>query len=142
MNPLPDLAQEALAPDEWGWVHDLILDVERGEQGLAFIGKYGEWDLAVRQFRKVETRRITLGQPNERDWLWHAACLHGLLSKGKLLLLEATKLSERDLSLCNVTRKEIEAYVADLEQSLREAHHDFSESELAKAREKIFCAAA
>lgn len=142
MNVTPELfPQENITPEEWAWVRDLIQDVQQEEQRDSFVKSLIEWDLAVRQFRKVEMRRIILGSPMESDILHHALCLHALLAIGNALLLEGRKFSDEQLSVFKVSVSQVAAYVAELEQSFREWHHGVSETELAKTRQSIFGAA-
>ncbi len=139
MNRAPELFPiDSITPLEWAWVQDLIQEVQRQELGDAFARNLGEWDLAVRQFRKVEYRRIILGSPTEDDFLHHAACLHALLALGNILLMETRKFSDSDLTALGIARQTVAAYVAELEQSFREWHHGISETELNAVREKIF----
>jgi hypothetical protein len=113
-------------------------------EGLAkaFATGVGSWDLAVRQFRRVEMRRIITGSPTETDRLHHAICLHALLAFGKILILEARRFPDADLAAVGIAHDQIAAYVTELEQSLREWHHGISEAELNDARQRIFGAAA
>lgn len=141
MTPDPFPA-DSITPQEWAWVQDLIQEVQREARCEVFGKRLWEWDLAVRLFRKVEYRRIILGNPTENDWLHHAACLHALLAQGHVLRLESQELSDADLNALGRTREQIAAGVAELEQSLREWRHGFSERELAEARRKLFGVAA
>lgn len=143
MNQTPDLfPASSITPQEWAWVQELIQEVQRQELREAFAKGLWEWDLAVRQFRKVEMRRVITGPPTEADLLHHAVCLHALLALGKVLILEARKFSDAELTVFGVAHGHIAAYVAELEQSLREWHHGISEAELNAARLRIFGAAA
>ncbi len=143
MSKTPDLfPANSITPQEWAWVQELIQEVQRQELREAFAKGLWEWDLAVRQFRKVEMRRMTLNSPAEADLLHHAVCLHALLALGKVLILEARRFSDAELAAFGVSHEHIVAYVADLEHSLREWHHGISEGELNAARQRIFGAAA
>jgi hypothetical protein len=143
VNKTPDLFPAgSITPQEWDWVQELIQEVQRQELREAFATGVGSWDLAVRQFRRVEMRRIITGTPTEKDRLHHAICLHALLAFGKVLVLEARRFSDADLAGVGIAQDQIAAYVAELEQSLREWHHGISEAELNAARQRIFGAAA
>lgn len=134
--------QENITPEEWAWVRDLIQEVQQEEQRDSFVKSLFEWDLAVRQFRKVEMRRIILAPPTENDILYHGLCLHALLAIGNALLLEGRKFSGEQLAVFEVSMSQISAYVAELEQSYREWHHGIPEAELVKTRQVIFSATA
>lgn len=142
MNATPELfPQENITPEEWAWVRGLIQDVQQEEQRDTFVKGLIEWDLAVRQFRKVELRRIILASPTEDDILQHALCLHALLAIGNALLVGGRKFTESQLAVFKISLNQVAAYVADLEQSFREWHHGISGTELAKTRQAIFGAA-
>jgi len=69
---------------------------------------------------------------------YHAICLHALLAIGHALVLASKGFQAEELDELGVQREEIATYVAELEQSLREWHHGFSEAEINQAREKLF----
>ena len=133
--------EDNITRDEWAWVEDLIKDVAREEESDLFAQKLFQWDLAVKQFRKIENKRIILGAPKTIDLQFHALCLHGLLTIGRALIIDAKRFNPDDLVKFQIKHEEIEAYVEELEQSLREWHHGFTESELKRVREAVFGAA-
>src|SRR5260370_7824267 len=84
--------QNALAPpgrteEEWAWVEGLIREASREEQTDSLARRVFQWDLAVRQFRKVEQERMVLGSPTATDLEGHARCVEGLLMMGRALVL-------------------------------------------------------
>ncbi|MBI3881007.1 MAG: hypothetical protein HY301_13225 [Verrucomicrobia bacterium] len=127
---------------EWEWVKDLIEDVKKDSQRDAFAQRLFQWDLAVKQFRKVELKRVLQDRPSEMDLDRHAVCLHALLAIGFSLRAQSKTFTPENLTALGVDHQQIAAYVIELEQSLREWHHGFSETELKQAQEKIFGAAA
>ena len=70
----------AVSHEHWEWVRGLIRDIDREEKRDEFLKLLFQWDLAVREFRKVELAAMILGQPNEKDFQFHAICLHSLLA--------------------------------------------------------------
>jgi hypothetical protein len=134
--------EDGITREEWAWVEDLIKDVAREEESGLFAQKLFQWDLAVKQFRKIENKRIVLGTPKPIDLQFHALCLHGLLAIGRALVIDSRRFKPDDLVKFQIKHEEIEAYVEELEQSLREWHHGFTEGELAKVREAVFGAKA
>lgn len=139
MNSTPEvLAAERVTLEEWTWVQDLIQEVQCQELAGAFAKKFWEWDLAVRQFRKVEYRRMIMSSPTENDLLQHAICLHSLLAIGKTLLVSVQNFSDEELAFFGIEHAHLTAYVAELEQSFQEWHHGFSEEDLNRAQERIF----
>ena len=133
---------DAITPREWQWVQELIADVQRQARREAFAQTLGQWDLAVRQFRKVEQRRFVEHTPTEEDLRYHALCLQALLAVGHTLVLDAQRFSEEELAALNVRPEQIVAYVEELNQSLREWHHGLSAEEIKAAQDRIFGASA
>jgi hypothetical protein len=138
MNTTPDLPRLEISPEEWVWVHNLIQDVRAQAERDNLVKTCGEWEMALREFRKVEMKRMVLGSPTEKDILSHGACLHTLLATGKMLILEILKFADIELASHGVTLEQIAAQVEELEQTVRESNHPFSESELDRVREKLF----
>ncbi len=136
--PASAVPSNNISAQEWAWVQALIQDVQRQEMCDAFVKNLWQWDLVVKQFKKVEHEYIILGSPTDTDWKSHEICLHALLAIGKFLALEAKKLTDSELATFSVTREQIEAYVAELEQNFREWHHGIPEHDLNRVREKIF----
>ena len=130
--------EEVITREEWAWVEGLIHDVAREEKGDLLARRFFEWDLAVRQFRKMEQKRMIPGGPTPIDLEFHALCLHGLLTVGHGLHLDAKRSSPEELARFEIKPEEIAAYVEDLEQSFREWHHGFSEQDLDKVRQAVF----
>ncbi len=136
------LDERAVTHEEWAWVESLISEVSRQEKNDVFAKRLFHWDLAARQFRKIEYRRIVLGKPAALDLEFHARCLQGLLTIGHALVVASRQLQAEELARVGVKREEIEAYVEELEQSFREWHHGFSDEQLEKVRKAVFSAKA
>src|SRR5436190_13702947 len=100
---------DSITPQEWLWVQELIAEVQRQERREAFAQRLGQWDLAVRQFRKVEQRRFVDGSPSEEDLNYHAVCLHALIDVGENLAEEAQRFTDPELAALKVRRVEITA---------------------------------
>jgi len=124
--------------EHWEWVRGLIRDIEREEKRDEFLKLLFQWDLAVREFRKVELTAMVLGQPNEKDFHFHSICLHSLLALGHSLILMAEAFEPKEFAHCQVEHGHIAAYVEELEQSFREWHHGFTDHEIAETKAKIF----
>ena len=134
--------ENTITREEWTWVEELIRDVAQEEERNTFVKNLFEWHLAVRQFRKIEQKRIILGAPTPVDMECHALCLHGLLTMGHGLVLQSQQFKDSALAQFNVRHEEIAAYVEELEQSLREWHHGFAEKDLESVRKSVFIGAA
>src|SRR5438132_7615831 len=131
------VARDEITPQEWEWVHEMIGEIERQEKREDFARWLFQWDFAVKGFRKVAQRRIILGRPTDADWRFHAICLHDLLATGHALILRSRDFDAAELKQFNVSHEDIEAYVAELEQSFREWHHGFTETEVSNAQQAI-----
>ena len=128
-----------VSSQEWQWVKGLIEDVVREESRETFSQELAKWVLVVRQFRKAEMRHIVVEEsPSTEDLHYHAQCLHLLLAVGHSLVQQALHFRQEELAPLGVRREDIAAFVAELELSLTEWHHNFSEAELQETREKIF----
>ncbi|MCI0535423.1 MAG: hypothetical protein L0Z50_09345 [Verrucomicrobiales bacterium] len=138
----PTFADEAIAKEEWQWVRELIQDVDQDTRRDQFVRSFFHWDLAVHQFRKVEQKRVISQTPSETDLRNHALCLHALLTIGHALVFESKKFQAEQLGQFGVKHSDIDAYVDELEQSLREWHHGFSGDDIVEAQQKIFGASA
>lgn len=126
--------EDNITREEWAWVEDLIKDVAREEESDLFAQKLFQWDLAVKQFRKIENKRIILAPPKPIDLQFHALCLHGLLTIGHALIIGSKRFKPDELTKFQIKHDEIEAYVEEFEQSFREWHHGFTEHELKRVR--------
>src|SRR5205807_8843209 len=107
----------------------------REERTESLARRVFQWDVAVRQFRKVEHERVVLAPPTPADLEGHARCLEGLLMIGRALLLACKQHVPEELDRFGIKEEEVQACVAALEQSLWEWHHSFSEEHLDQVRQ-------
>ncbi len=138
----PRFDEDSITREEWAWVENLIKDVARDEQSGLFAQRLFQWDLAVKQFRKMEQKRIILGSPTQVDFDFQALCLHGLLAIGRALVLDSRRFRAVDLEPFQIKHEEIQAYVEELEQSFREWHHGFTTADLDRVKQAVFGGAA
>ena len=129
------MAQPGGTEEEWAWVEGLIRDASREARTESLARRTFQWDLAMRQFRKVEHERMVLASPTARDLEGHARCLEGLLMIGRALVLACKQHAPEELGRFGIKHQEPEACVAGLEQSFREWHHSFSEEHLERVRQ-------
>ena len=85
---------------------------------------------------------MIMGDPNEKDFHFHAICLHSLLAIGHSLILMGEEFEAKEFQQSCVKHAHIEAYVKELEQSFQEWHHGFSQQEISTAQARIFGGAA
>lgn len=139
MTTIPDAP---ISPQEWEWVKGLIQEVQRQEERESFAKQLFQWDLAVKEFRKLENKRFVLSEPNQIDLQFHAVCLHAMLAIGHSLIIQSNGFEKSELAQFGVTHEQIAAYVEELKQSYREWHHGFTDTEITEATNKIFGASA
>lgn len=133
--------EQQITENVWAAVRDLIDEVERDQSQEQLASSVAEWRLAVRQFRKVELKRLVLGEPTASDYSCHSICLHSLLAMGETLELWSRSFEPGSLALLRLSHDAIEAGVEDLKQSLREWQHGFTPQEVSSVREAVFGAA-
>src|SRR5260370_41202184 len=92
------LDERAVTHEEWAWVESLISEVSRQEKNEVFAKRLFQWDLAARQLRKIEYRRIVLGEPAALDMEFHDHCLQGLLTIGHASAATSQPLQAEELA--------------------------------------------
>src|SRR4051812_19689326 len=97
---------EAITIAEWGWVEGLIREVSREGESTAFARKVFQLDLAMRQFRKIEHKRIVIGSPTAAHLDLHARCLEGLLTIGRALVLGSGQFQPDELARFGINHEE------------------------------------
>lgn len=132
------ITEEHISAEQWEFVRNLINDIARAQKRDEFVGSLFQWDLAVRQFRRVELNRVILGDPDKRELDLHAVCAHLLLGIGHALKMLSDDFTDEELAAFAVTRGQIAAYVEELEQSFREWHHGLTPEEVRAAEVRIF----
>lgn len=130
-RPLPDR-------EVWTWVNSLIEDVRREEESDAFAQNLGRWDLAVRTFRRAEDEIMYLDDPSEPDRRFCLFLLHTLAAMGNRLLIHSQQFTAQELDRFGVKHGQIEAYVAEVEESLREWSNDADPQKVSDLEAAIF----
>jgi hypothetical protein len=129
-------------PDrQWEFVQQLLRDLQNEEEQEEIARAFGGWSLALKSFRRAETRRMVLQEPTEVDRLFHRACVTNLISFGSMLDLVASQQDQSALAERGVRLSEIKALVADLRNSYDEWHGQVPDSRIAALNERIFNAA-
>lgn len=75
------------------------------------------WDRTVRFFRDVEQSRFYVEEPTDFDRENHRAALHLLIGLGRNWLLETQNFTDQQWSGYGMTRADLAAYIADLEDT-------------------------
>jgi hypothetical protein len=128
----------ASTADDWQAVQTLIEEIGQDQNQDLFKRSLVEWQLAVRQFRKVELHQMVLREPDETDLRFHAICLRSLLAMGETLEVWSRSLDAEALADIQIGHDDIRALVEDLKLGLREWHHSYPPEELKRLQNIIF----
>jgi hypothetical protein len=128
------------SPPDWRTVRFSAQEIGPHEK----LGKaIAQWDAAVRLFRKVEQSRFYENEPTDIDRENHRAVLHLLIGLGRNWLLESQAFSDQHLAASGFTRADLEAYIADLEDTFFMFYvPDFEPDKTAELQRQIFGGAA
>ena len=98
-----------------------------------------QWAEVVRFFRRVEQGRFYKEEPTEADRENHRALLHLLIGLGRNCLLEIQSVSDQQLVGYGFTRADLEAAIADLEDTFFMFYTpDLEPARTAELQRKIF----
>lgn len=123
-------------PHDWSALRLVTRELGPSENLANAIHK---WDGAVRFFRQVEQSRFYEEEPTDFDRQNHRALLHLLIGLGRNWLLEIETLSDQQLAGYEFTRADLEAYIADLEDTFFMFYvPDFAPERTAELQRKIF----
>ena len=128
----------AVSVNEWTAVQNLLHDMQMEEdrEHLAYL--YGQWRLSIRAFRRVEARRMTATEPNQKDILFHKACVTDLMSFGTLLQIAAQGHDDDELSKQGVRQDVMGAILRDLHNTFDEWHAQVPQERLDHLSATIF----
>jgi hypothetical protein len=135
-------APASAASRDWDAVREFIEEVDGDQNQDQFKRSLVEWQLAVRQFRKVELQQMVLREPDETDLRSHAICLHSLLAMGEALASWSRSLDAEALADVQIGHDDLQASVEDLKLGLREWHHSSPPEELKRLQNIVFGGAA
>jgi hypothetical protein len=124
--------------DEQDWAAVKLLtdelEEELAERRNHLLFRISVWLLAVRVFKKSETRKIVLRTPSDRDKTYHRALLGFLKGYGEMLLMELGRQNAMDSKDIGVSFEDFSASVEELRLSEREWYGDMTQAR----REEIF----
>ena len=136
---MPTVASSEILQSEgpdWAAVRFLTRELHRTEKLAAQIA---QWDSTVRLFRQIEQTQFYEKDPTENDRANHRALLHLLIGLGRNLLLQTHSLTDQQLAGYGITRRDLEAYIADLEDTLFMFYvPDFEPVKTAELQKAIF----
>lgn len=96
------------------------------------------WYFALKVFRRVESEKMVLKQPQERDSNYHRAILAFLKGCGEMLLVELGNHQDIDPSKIGIGFSDMAAMVEELRMSEREWYGDMTESRRAEILNDVF----
>ncbi len=118
--------------DERDWTAVKLL-VEELEQELAerrshLLFRITGWYFALKVFRRVESEKLILRAPMERDLEYHRAMLAFLRGCGEILVLELKKHEDIDPKRIGLSFADFSAMVEELKMSERERYGDMTKA--------------
>src|SRR5438128_901789 len=134
--PIASEAQDSAT--EWAFVQDVLHDLNATEDREQLTLLYGQWRLAIKAFRRVEARRMTMTEPTGVDLLWHKALVTGLISFGTRLQIAARSRSAEELSQRGFPGDILQAILSDLQNTHDEWHAQIPEARIGSLTTVIF----
>ena len=128
--------------DERDWSAVKLL-VEELEQELAqrrshLLFRITAWYFALKVFRRVETDKMILKPPTDRDAKYHRAMLAFLRGCGEVLMVELSTHQEIDPQKIGISYANFSAMVEDLRMSERQWYGDMTGSRRAEILNDVF----
>src|SRR5437588_7784584 len=144
MNPVTVKSQQEFdyKVDERDWSAVKLL-VEELEQELAerrnhLLFRIIAWSFALKVFKRVESEKMVVNEPAERDAKYHKAITAFLRGCGEVLLVELSAHQEIDPQRIGISYTDLSAMVEELKISERERYGDMTESRRNKILNDVF----
>lgn len=125
---------------DWSAVKLLIeeLEQELAERRNHLLFRVSAWCFAVKIFKRVESEKIVLRTPAERDSKHHKAMIAFLRGCGEILLVELTAQQEIDPMRVGISFADLAAMVEELKISEREWYGDMTKARRAEILNDVF----
>lgn len=125
---------------DWSAVRLLVeeLEQELAERRTHLLFRITAWYFALKVFKRVESEKIVLRPPAERDSKYHKAMLAFLRGCGELLLVELSSHQEIDPATIGIGFADLAAMVEDLKITEREWYGDMTKSRRAEILNDVF----
>jgi hypothetical protein len=128
--------------DERDWSAVKLL-VEELEQELAhrrnhLLFRITAWYFALKIFKRVETDKMVIGTPQDRDVKYHRAMLAFLRGCGEVLLVELGNHQEVDPAKIGIGFADLSAMVDELRLTERERYGDMTQTRRAEILNDVF----
>lgn len=120
----------AVDEKDWAAVKLLLeeLEEELAERRSHLLFRVNVWVMSVRVFKRVEDRKMVIGNPTKRDRDYHRAMLGFLKGYGELLLMELERQDKADPKNIGMTFEDFAASVQGLRYAEREWYGDMTEA--------------
>jgi len=125
---------------DWSAVKLLVeeLKEELAQRRNHLLFRISGWHFTLKVFRRVESEKMVLRAPQERDTKYHKAMLAFLRGCGEMLLLELDAQQKIDPQSVGFTYADMAAVVEELKMRERELYGDMTESRRAEILQNVF----
>ena len=125
---------------DWSAVRLLVeeLEQELAERRNHLLFRITAWYFALKVFKRVESEKIVLREPNERDAKYHRAILSFLRGCGEVLLVELGSQQYIDTKSVGITFADMAAVVEELRMAEREMYGDMTDSRREEILTNVF----
>lgn len=114
------------------------LKEELAERRSHLLFRLSGWYFAIKVFKRVETEKIVVRSPVDRDVNYHRAMLAFLRGCGEMLLVEFKTQQDIDPNQIGVSFADLSAMVEELRMSERERYGDMKESRRSEILNDVF----
>ncbi len=125
---------------DWSAVKLLVeeLEQELAERRNHLLFRITAWCFALKVFKRVESEKMVVGQPLERDSKYHKALIAFLRGCGEVLLVELGAQQEIDSMQVGFSYADLAAMVEELKISEREWYGDMTKERRAEILNDVF----
>ncbi len=114
------------------------LEQELAERRSHLLFRIAAWYFALKVFKRVETEKMVLRTPADRDSKYHRAMTAFLRGCGEMLLVELGTHQEIDPERVGMSYADLGAMVEELRMSEREWYGDMTEPRRAEILNDVF----
>jgi hypothetical protein len=125
---------------DWSAVKLLVeeLEQELAERRNHLLFRITAWYFAVRVLKRVQTEKMVMREPSERDFKYHRAMVAFLRGCGEVLLVELSNHQEIDPQKVGIAYADLAAMVEELKISEREWYGDMTPARRAEILNDVF----
>jgi hypothetical protein len=125
---------------DWSAVRLLVeeLEQELAERRNHLLFRITAWYFALKVFKRVESNKVVLKEPLERDTKYHKAMLAFLRGCGEMLLVELGNHQDIDPQRVGITYADLAAMIEELKMSEREWYGDMTKDRRTEILTNVF----